>query len=484
MTSSTVLRVILAVVVLQVAAGQVINLKTKLADNHNWLEGGVVHISPHETVSVASSGTFVRPVVFLSAPLAGAIDTPSTVPVQAKVKSFLYNNNSTMSFDIELIWPSNETCTSGWYDSTSLKGTFAVGWYIGESGAYNVSGIQMEFLTVSVNAQEFTQSGWIYPFGKSCTYPSQSGDNDYAPGAMFTIQTDNNPGMFLTVRSSAWYKTSSTGCNYGWNQGSFRLFPHEYESGGMNLTKIKSEDVGVFLFDSRVPLSMDCLVGTYIELGEINQLNHVAHMLPTHKRFDTRISSTGTAVFGSAISFTNQDPFSIQAFSSESAVNDIYVSLQEDQCMDKEVRHEYEALPFLISTHSSCSSAVPVVTEQSNAHPTTLPSTSPSTSPSLPSEDGGNTDETHSPSQTPTSSSLAPTLSELSDNSESNFPADNESSILLAVLVPISFIFIVAVAGFFTKNYLLAGRKDEDDYDGLGLLNSSTHSSTSLGVEI
>ena len=89
-----------------------------------------------------------------------------------------------------------------------------MGWFIGDSGAYNVAGVQMEFLTMNIGAIEFGTILWPYKFGTSCNYPPEDGDDDRSPGAIFTIQSDTNAGMFLSVRAGNWLKSQDTMCNY------------------------------------------------------------------------------------------------------------------------------------------------------------------------------------------------------------------------------------------------------------------------------
>ena len=238
-----------------------------------------------------------------SAPFAAVVSNDvNTIPLQARVVDLIHDTYM-VTFSITLVWPSNETCVSSWYDTNTLQGTYTVGWYIGESGAYSVGGVQMEFTSMTVNALEFNQATWPYPFGTECNYPTEDDDDDHSPGGIFTIQSNNNPGMFLNIHANSWFKNRVTECNYAWLSGRLKLSPHDYDISAslVNPNDIQDEKVGIFLFEVQAPHSLDCVVGTYMEIGELSNLDQLPYVINTYKKIDSRPSSSSVAVFGAYV---------------------------------------------------------------------------------------------------------------------------------------------------------------------------------------
>jgi hypothetical protein len=414
-----------------------------------------------------------------SAPFAQAINNdPNTVPLQARVDDFVFNNNM-VTFTIKLIWPSNKTCVSEWYDSNAVQGTYSVGWYIGESGAYNVSGIQMEFAKVTVNALGFNWATWPYSYGSSCNYPSQAGDDDVSPGGILTLQTQNNPGMFLSVHAANWYKSATSKCTYSWMGGLFKLAPHDHDvsAGTIDINEIQDETLGVFLLDVSTPWLLDCFAGSYIEVGELSDLQHYAHVINTFTTIDTSASLIG--LFGSVTSYNGGDGVTLNAYSLAGAVSDVTVLLQEDTCMDQEVVHPLERLTYIVSvptTNTACTSDPESVGGNSFTYvPTPAPTPRPTSFPTPNSGGGGDSSDSSAPTHAPTP---FPTTTDGFGEKENSSPNDN-SSIYLAVFLPICLIVLIAVVGYFGQGYIAAAACAEAENSEHGLLATG-----SGGVEI
>lgn len=235
-----------------------------------------------------------------SAPFAAVVSSDvNTIPLQARVVDFVHDTYM-VTFSITLVWPSNTTCVSNWYDTNTLDGSYTVGWYIGESGAYSIGGVQMEFTSMYANALQFNLHTWPYPFGTTCNYPAKEGDDDNTPGGIFTIQSNNNAGLFLNIHAGKWFKDRVTECTYAWMGGRLKLALHDYDSSAnvVNVNDIQDEKIGILLFEVSAPQSLDCVVGTYMEIGELSNLDNVPYVLNTYEKIDTQPSASKVAVFG------------------------------------------------------------------------------------------------------------------------------------------------------------------------------------------
>lgn len=395
---------------------------------------------------------------------------PNTIPLQARVVDFVFNDYM-VTFSIKLVWPSNETCVSDWYNTNNLKGSYTVGYFIGEAGAYDVNGVQMEFLKMTTNAIELNRATWPYGFGSECNYPTQYGDDDRSPGGVFTLQSQNNPGMFLNVHVGAWHKTATTKCSYAWLGGYFMIKPHDFDAsaGLVDINDIRDETLGIFLFDASTPHSIDCLAGSYLEVGELSDVGDSAYVINTYHLFDTR-STSKVAVFGSVTTYNGGDGVTVNAYSLSSAVNDVTVLLQEDTCVDQETTHAHEYLPYIVATpttRDSCASGPIVVGGASFTYAPTPKSSHRPTA----SSGGGNAHPTRYPTPRPT------TNDGLGDTETSTKAKD--SSLYLAVFLPICLIVLIAVVGYVSKDFIVAAACTEAESSEHGLLNAS-----SGGVEI
>ena len=310
-------------------SAQVINLATEKEETGNYLESGFITISATDTITVSTTNAFTNPVVFLSSVFASN-GYSDQIPLGARVEELLDNSGAEaiVTFSVKLVWPSNQTCVSNWFQGGVPEGTFSVGWYVGETGGYSVSGVQMEFVTASVNALNWNLATWPYPFGADCNYPSQDGDDDYSPGAIFTIQSNNNAGQYLSVRASSWFKTDTTKCTYAWAGGHMRLYPHDYdaEAGLINANQIQDETVGVFLYDTRFPQALDCVGGSYMEIGQVDGLTSSPYQLSMYQPVDT--STTSLGVFGSILTLQGGEGVMIKSYALSTSPMEIFSFLQ------------------------------------------------------------------------------------------------------------------------------------------------------------
>ena len=314
---------------LSIASGQVIDLESG-EEVENFIENGFITLSATQTVTVTTSNKFNEPVIILGAVFL-ANEYSDNIPLEARVVDYDNANqggNKVVTFSITLVWPSNQTCVSDWYAGTAPEGDYTIGWYVGEAGAYDVSGVQMEFMTIDVNAYEWTTATWPSTFGSDCNYPTQDGDDDYAPGAMFTLQSNNNAGQYLTVRSSSWFKSSRTKCNYAWAAGDLRMYPHDYNSddGLIDVNSIQAETVGMVVFDTRHPHTLDCFGGSFIEIGQINDMSSTPRQFPMYEALDT--SSTNLGVFGSVLSLNGGEAMVVKTYATSSSPTDVFGFMQ------------------------------------------------------------------------------------------------------------------------------------------------------------
>jgi len=267
------------------------------------------------------------------------------------------------------------------------------------------------------------------------------------------------------VRSSNWHKDGD--CSYAWEGALLSLSSHDgYEKS------IAFETVGIFLFDARTPLSVNCFGGSYVEIGQVEDIRSSPYALRTHSTINTL--SGKVSVFGSVTSYAGADSVSVRPFSRISEVNNIYVVLQEDKCKDEETNHPYETLPFMIATFSSsgCSSASDPVVSIRTDQPTASPTPAPSPLPTPP------------PSHYPT---VEVTLVDVGSGTITT----QESELLLAILLPISTIFLIAIVGFFVNKYYIgagACAEESSEHSGLALVGgvmdySDRGSSTSPAFE-
>ena len=447
---------VLSVLCVSSAWSQVIDLETEEAVEGTFLESGFITLSAYESVNISTFSAFTFPVVFLSTPFAPTGYTDE-VPVQPRVVSLVDNEGAeeVVTFSIELVWPSNRTCVSEWNDGSAPQGSYTVAWYVGETGGYSVSGVQMEFATSTVTAFQWNLANWKHSFGTECHYPTEEGDDDHSPGAIITLQSDNNAGQYLNVRTTNWFKNEETECDYSWHGGHMRMFPHDYTAadGLIDLNDIQDEKVGIFLFDLRYPRTLDCVANTYIEIGMTTALTSDKEHLKTYATIDTSVTSVG--VFGSIVSFEGGDSMMIKSYSLSSHVKKIYSFIQEDKCVDEEIVHWPETFTYLIVTPSSndqCNLVSDPILGDFSFAPTSRPTSSPSLMPS-----------TASPTRSPT---LGEDLVVEAGRSQSD-----EGGILLAVFLPICIIIVVAVVGLVTKKVFLgAPPADSSEHSGLNLM--------------
>lgn len=434
---------IATVLFLSRANGQIIDLYDGAEVTGTYLESGFTTLSPGDKISISTTNAFTNPVVFLSAVFSqnGYSDS---IPVEARVIELVDNAGvaAVVSFNVMLVWPSNKTCVSEWNDGGAPQGSYTVGWYVGERGGYTVSGVQVEFMTATVKAADFNLVTWLYTFGIACNYPTLNGDNDYSPGAIFTIQSNNNAAQYLTVRTKHWFKTEKTKCAYAWAGGEMRLYPHEYDSaaGLIDPSQIQDETVGVFLFDTRFPQSLDCVGGSYLEIGQLPAFNSDPHQFSMYQAVDTSVQHVG--LFGTVLSFEGGDALTIKAYSTTSSPTHIFGFIQEDMCADQETYHYDEAFSYILSTPSTntgCDSSAPILGEHTFS-PTLLPS--------------------HSP-----------TKDELEGSEGTGSSSADDGDILLAVFLPICIIVVVAIVGVVTKKvFFVPPPADSSEHSGLNLM--------------
>lgn len=107
-----------------------------------------------------------------------------------------------------------------------------------------------------------------------------------------------------------------------------RLYPHDYDvnAGLINIYQIQDETVGVFLFDTRFPQSLDCVAGSYLEIGQVDGLTSSPLQLNMYQPVDTSTSQVG--VFGSTLTLNGGEAMMIMSYALSSSPTDIFTFIQ------------------------------------------------------------------------------------------------------------------------------------------------------------
>lgn len=215
-----------------------------------------------------------------------------------------------VSFTLKLLSTNDSSCSKQWWIPSVYSDTLDVSWFIVEEGGYLINGSQVVVGTAEISGY-VTKVDWEFSFGSSCNYPSHEEDDDYAPGGIFSLQTTNNDGIYLTARTTEWWHKGDTNkCSYAWYTGRFFLEPHDgYPPDDRFL--LHTETLAYFLFD-RNPMVVDCLSGYLLEIGTINGLTDQPTFFPLKHSVDVQTNNVG--VFGSVIGYRGGDSFVMKSF--------------------------------------------------------------------------------------------------------------------------------------------------------------------------
>jgi hypothetical protein len=247
-------------------------------------------------------------------------------PLEARVKNLQINGIGVAQFQGKLIFPNDSYCSKQWWIPVDYPTGLDVSWLAVEKGGYLLDGTtQLVAGTGSVSGT-VTKIDWQYKFGTSCNYPTQEGDTDYAPSAVFELQTTNNGNYFLNVRTTTWwYKTEFSKCSYAWSTGRFFLEPHDGIPEEV-LYNYATETLGYLLYDPKQQV-IDCLEGTKIQFGVIDVISDVSVKLYLPSGINLAQDSVG--VFASVIGYHGGDSVSPTSYGDTSiSSNEVYLFLQ------------------------------------------------------------------------------------------------------------------------------------------------------------
>ena len=235
--------------------------------------------------------------------------------------------NGILTFEVKLVMPNDSYCSQEWWVPTHFPKELDVTWMVMEKGGYVIGGTQtvVGYGNVTGKVQNLI---WPYTFG-TCHDPPEEGDNDYAPGAIVTLQTSNNVDMFLLCRSPAyWFKEDS--CTYSWKSGRFFLQGHDGLSPAAR-ELLNDEILGYLLFDPK-PHIIQCADETTMEF---NGFSPVSNDIMTPSLSVPYSVSTGGifGVFGSLVTYTGGDAFAIRSFFDGNTTDDLFVYLQVWRCV-------------------------------------------------------------------------------------------------------------------------------------------------------
>jgi hypothetical protein len=251
--------------------------------------------------------------------------------LEARVKNLQVNSNGFAQFQGKLIFPNDSYCSKQWWIPVHYPTVLDVSWLAVEKGGYRLDGdTQLVAGTGSVSGT-VSKIDWQYKFGSSCNYPTQEGDTDYAPSAVFELQTTNNGNYFLNVRTTTWWsKSAESKCSYSWSTGRFFLEPHDGIPEAV-LYAYAAETLGYLLYDPKQQV-VDCLEGSKIQFGVINVISDTSVKLYLPSGINLAQDSIG--IYASVIGYHGGDSISPTSYADTSvSSNEVFLFLQVCLCV-------------------------------------------------------------------------------------------------------------------------------------------------------
>jgi hypothetical protein len=320
------------------AAAQVIDLRSQKQVENTWFEVGSSLISPESPVTINSQyQNYVQPVIFvrysketfLLHPLNfvstllsfQGMDFPHPLQIRA---SNIQSNAGAISFQLQLLSTNDSYCSKQWWIPNQYPNYLNVSWLIIEEGGYSINGSQVVIGSAEVSAY-VTKVDWEHSFGRTCHYPAAQGDDDFAPGGIFSLQTMNNGQTYLLARTTQWwYKEESNKCSYSWQSGRFFLESHDgYPADDKFL--LKNEILSYLLFDS-TPHIIDCLSGSRMEFGLIHGVTNQPFQLSLRHAIDS--NSDFVSLYGSVNGYQGGDSIVIRSYYEPTDSLSPYIYLQ------------------------------------------------------------------------------------------------------------------------------------------------------------
>lgn len=235
-------------------------------------------------------------------------------------------NNGLAQFEARLIFPNDSYCSKVWWTPVDYSRSLSVSWIVVEKGGYKLNGDTQLVVGTGDISGTVTKLDWAYTFGNKCNYPTQNGDNDYAPSAIFELQTSNNQNYFLNVRTTTWwYKSDASRCSYSWSTGRFFLEPHDSIPDEI-LYDYRTEKLGYFLFDPKQQV-IDCLEGVKLQFGYLDVISDTSVKLFLHK--EVNIAEEPLGVYASVLGYHGGDSVSPTSYGDITiTTSDVYLFLQ------------------------------------------------------------------------------------------------------------------------------------------------------------
>lgn len=345
-------------------------------------------------------------------------DATDSQPISAIMD--IVSDTDQVAFKVRIAMPN---CSSEWWTPTAVS-NISVSWMVVEKGGYKVNDAQIVVGSSEIDTQP-TKIQWAFTFGSTCNNPTTQNDDDYMPGAIMTLQTNNNPHQLVFPRvTSSWHKSESNVCQYSWKYGHVFLKPPDNVT-----TDIQAETVGYMVFE--MTNALQCIDGSHVlQVGSTYLTEAQSQII-----YREQHSFASLGIFGLSISYNGGDLHVLRALKS-SATQTLSVYLQEDQCEDEETGHRQEEVSYVLlsSVEYNCSGIEELT-------PTPAP-TSPGTE--------------------------RPPRHDENKN-------DDSTGTALAVVLPILILGVVALVGFFAKSHFLNQKGFNEVLD-----ESSTRSSASL----
>jgi hypothetical protein len=340
------LLIILSICFFKSIDGNVISLKDGQPVT-DWMESGFVNLKTNSWTTIKTTTTFSSPIVYLRSPphislsilshrfhllffstplfLSGRSQYPH--PLEARMKNLVVTNG-VAQFQAKLIFPNDSYCSKQWWVPVDYPSAIQASWLVVEKGGYLLDGTTQLVAGTGAISGTVTKLDWSYTFGKTCHYPSQEGDDAYAPSAIFELQTSNNGNYFLNVRTTTWwYPSDASKCSYSWTTGRFFLEPHDGIPDQI-LFNYQTETLGYLLYDAKQQI-VDCLDGVKVQFGMVDVISDVSVKLFIHDSMGVGEEGRVMGIYSSVLGYHGGDSISPTSYQDLSvSATDIYLYLQ------------------------------------------------------------------------------------------------------------------------------------------------------------
>ena len=383
----------------------VVNLITKEKVIDTWLEVGTASMTSSGWVSVSTtSTTFSRASVFIGVPDLRGAGGEVGFHVSGRVRNVQTSVGGQVSFEAKLYLANDSYCSTEWYipEPVGTDGSVEVMWLVAEHGAYDVSGSRFMISegpiirTDNVPSNDANRIDFYYPVGCDSPTESCSMGDESTLGVVMQLQTLVYDRLLIPRA----YLLGS-------QHSRLVLQPHDSDDPDYYVM-LDPETLAYIVYESGV--SVSCAdTSVSITSAFFPQARHFTFDMP----FEDVSYESVPGVFASVTSCRSlRDSSSVRVQNLTTA--DVILSIQEDQCLDEEVRHTWEGMSvFVFGEASVVGDAVCHIAYAPRSHsPTGLPTASPTQVPTLPPVSGPTCVPSVSPTRPPTTEpTLSPTCS-------------------------------------------------------------------------